>query len=147
MMQCKNCFKIFSSGLNIGSGSVVTLVGNKSKCPFCGSSENIPDGTFRGTVEGVVKILEQSENPLQKAGELLEALEKVKRQNDLAKIKKSSKFSKFKTWLPDSPQKILIYISILQILINLLTKNPGIHIEYNTVINQYNKIINLNLKK
>ena len=67
MLQCKNCWRIFSSGINLGSGSTVILKGNKSQCPYCGSLENIPDGTFRGTVEGIVQILEKAENPIKKA--------------------------------------------------------------------------------
>jgi len=147
MLQCKNCWKIFSSGINLGSGSTVTLKGNKSQCPYCGSLENIPDGTFRGTVEGIVKILEQSENPLRKAGELLDVLEKAKRQADLEKIKSSSKFSVFKKWLPDSPEKIAAYIAIIYTIIQLLTREPKVSIQYDIFINQYNQVINIKMGK
>ena len=147
MLQCKNCWRIFSSGINLGSGSTVILKGNKSQCPYCGSLENIPDGTFRGTVEGIVQILEKAENPIKKAKELLDELENIKNEKDLTKVKSSSKFKDFKKWLPDSPAKILIYISILQILINLLTKNHRIQIKYNIFVAQYNQIINFNLNK
>lgn len=147
MLQCKNCLRSFSSGINIGSGATVTLVGNKSRCPFCGSFENIPDGTFKGTVEGIVKILEQSEDPLKKANELFEALERAKRQNDLTEIKTSSKFSAFKKWLPDSPEKIAAYIAIIYTIIQLLTKEPQISIKYDIFINQYNQIVNIKVEK
>ena len=141
LVQCKKCQRIFSSGIELGVGASATLIDNISHCPFCGSIENIPDGTFRGTVEGVIKILENSSNKLQAAKELLESLEKNSNITDLSKVKKSSKPSQFKKWLPDSPQKIAIYIAILQTIIQLLTKNPTIQIEYNNFINIYNHVI------
>lgn len=147
MMQCTNCLKVFSSGLNIGTGATVTLKGNKSRCPFCGSWENIPDGRFKGTVEGMIKVLEQSEDPLKKAKELFEVLEKAKRQDDLAKIKASSKFSEFRKWLPDSPEKIAAYIAIIYTIILLLTKEPQVSIRYDIFINQYNQVVNIKMEK
>ena len=147
LMECKNCGKIFSSGIFMAPGSSATFLGNKSQCPFCGSMENIPDGTFRATVEGFVEILEQSKNPLDKAKELLEALEKSKSSDDLAEIKKLSKFSEFKKWLPDSPEKIAAYIAIIYTIVQLLIQKPNIRIEYNDFINQYNQVININIEK
>ena len=144
-MQCTNCRRIFSSGINLGIGATVTLKSNVSQCPFCGSMESIPDGTFRATVEGFIEILEGFENPLSKAKELLSALEKSKSVDDLAEIKKSSKFSKFEKWIPNTPGKIATYITIISIVIQLLTQKPGIHIEYNNFINQYNQVINIDL--
>ena len=143
IMQCKNCLRVFSSGINIGSGATVTLVGNTSQCPFCGSFENIPDGTFRGTVEGIVQVLEQSENPLKRSGELLDALERVKSQEDLKRIKSSPKWSAFKKWLPDSPEKIAAYIAIIYTIVQLLTKEPKMSIQYNIFIEQYNQVVNI----
>lgn len=147
MLQCKNCLRIFSSGLNIGPDSTVTLMGNKARCPSCGSWENIPDGTFKGTIEGIVRILEQSGNPLQKTKELLEALEEAKSQNDLIKLKESSRFRSFRKWIPDSPEKIAAYIAIVYTIFQLLTKNPTIHIDYNIFINQYNQVVNIKVGK
>ena len=109
--------------------------------------ENIPDGTFRATVEGFVEILEQSKNPLDKAKELLKALEKSKSSDDLAEIKKLSKFSEFKKWLPDSPEKIAAYIAIIYTIVQLLIQKPNIRIEYNDFNNQYNQVININIEK
>jgi RNA polymerase subunit RPABC4/transcription elongation factor Spt4 len=140
LVQCKNCQRIFPSGIELGPGATAILRGNVSQCPFCGSMENIPDGTFRGTVEDVVKILENTPDRLKTAKDLLEALEKNKSKNDLSEVKHSSKFSKFKKWLPDSPQKIAVYIAILQVIIQMLTKNPSIRIEYNNFVNVYNKV-------
>ncbi len=147
LMQCKNCGKIFPSGIFMTPGSSATFIGDKSQCPFCGSVENIPDGTFRATVEGFAEILEQSKNPLDKARELLDALEKSKNIDDLAEIKKSSKFSEFKKWLPDTPEKIAAYIAIIFTIIQLLTQKPNIHIEYNDFVNQYNQVINIDINK
>lgn len=139
LVQCKNCQRIFPSGIELGLGATATFVGNLSQCPFCGSMENIPDGTFKGTVEGIVKILESSPNRLQTAKDLLEALDKSKSENDLVKIKRSSQFSKFRKWIPDSPQKLALYIAILHTIIQLLIKNPTVQIEYNNFVNIYNQ--------
>ena len=147
LMQCKNCGKIFPSGIFMTPDSSATFISNKSQCPFCGSMENIPDGTFRATVEGFVEILKQSKNPLNKAKELLEALEKSKNSDDLVEIKELSKFSEFKKWLPDTPEKIVAYISIICTIIQLLTQKPNIHIEYNDFVNQYNQVINIDIQR
>lgn len=141
LMQCKNCLKIFSPGIELGVGATIILKGNRARCPFCGSMENMPNGTFRGTVEGIVKILESSPNRLQTAKDLLEALGRSKTENDLSKLKHSSRFSKFKKWIPDSLEKIYYYIVILQAIILLLTRNPVIKIEVNNVMSIYNQIV------
>lgn len=146
MLQCKNCSKIFSSGISMGPGSSATFISNRSQCPFCGSMENIPDGTFKATVEGFIQILEESEDPIQIAKELLHELQKVKTQEEITKVKELSKFEKLKIWLPNSPEKVAAYIAIIYTLIQVWTKNPEVHIEYNTFINQYNQTVQFNLE-
>ena len=146
MLQCKKCGKIFYSGFTIETQGIVTLKNNKSRCAFCHSMESIPDGTFKTTVEGFINILEQTDNPLKKANDLFESLQKVKTSEELSNLKKLNKFSKFKKWIPDSPEKIAAYIAIIYTIIQLLTQSPGVQIEYNTFINQYNQIINVQSK-
>jgi hypothetical protein len=141
LVQCKNCGRIFPSGVDLGIGTILTLNNNRSQCPFCGSMESMPEGTFKITVEGIVKILENSPNRLQTAKDLLEALEKSKTENDLSKVKHSSQFSKYQKWIPDSLEKIYYYIVILQAIIQLLTRNPVIKIEVSNVMNTYNQIV------
>jgi len=138
MLECKNCKRIFSSGINMGVGSSATFIGNKSQCPFCGSMENIPDGTFKATFDGFIRILQDSDNPLIEAKKLLDEIQKNKTQEGLDKLKTSSKFSK---WLPDSIEKIALYVAILKTIVDLLIKNPATSIEYNTFITQYNQVI------
>lgn len=101
----------------------------------------IPDGTFRGKVEGIAKILENSPDRLRTAKDLLEAFEKSKSKDDLSRVKRSAKFSKFRKWTPDTPEKLSAYIAILYTIIQLLTKNPNVQIEYNTVVRVYNQVI------
>lgn len=146
MMQCKRCGKVFSSGIEMDPGASATFIDNKTQCQFCGSMENIPDGTFRATVEGFIQALEQTDNPLKKAKELFEALQKSKTEKDLSVIKESSTFAKLKKWIPNSPEKIAAYIAIIYTLIQLWTKSPSVHIEYNTFVNQYNQTINIEIK-
>lgn len=145
MLKCKKCGKVFSSGINVGPGSSATFINNKSKCPFCGSWENIPDGTFKATVEGFVEVLKSTDSPIQKAKELLEALEKAKTKDDFEKVKSKPKFQIFKKWLPDSPEKIAAYIAIIYTILQLMVKSPGTHIEYDVFIKEYNQTIEINL--
>ena len=141
-LQCKNCQQIFSSGINLGAGATATFMGNMSQCPRCGSMENIPDGTFRGTVEGIVNVLKQSEDPLKTAKELFEALDKSRTIKDLDELKESSKFSKFKQWLPNSPEKIAAYVAIAYTILQLLIKEPTVNIQYNQqFVNIYNEYL------
>lgn len=147
-LQCKKCNRVFSSGINLGVWATTTLKGNRSRCPYCGSMENIPDGTFRGTVEGIVSVLEQSRDPVGTAKDLLESFEKSKTPEDLEKLKRSSKFSKFKKWIPDSPQKLAWYAAIIAGTLQLLLESPNVHIECNQqFIDNYNQYIILQEKK
>lgn len=145
LLQCKSCKRIFPSGINLGVGATATLKGNISQCPFCKSMESIPDGTFKGTVEGIIKVLDESDNPIGEAEELLEALKKSKTPEDFKKIKESPRFSKYKKWIPDSPKKLSYYaiiVATLIAIIKLLLENPEQHIEYNQhFINVYNSCV------
>jgi len=101
--------------------------------------ENVPNGNLTGTIDGVIKILENSPDPLQTAQSLFDALEKNKNKNDLSKLKQTPQFSKFKKWIPDSPNKILIYLTVLKIVIEILTKNPSMTIDINNIVTIYNE--------
>lgn len=140
-MQCKQCNRIFSSGIKLGVGSSAFFSNNKSQCPYCGSMENVPEGNLTGTIDGVVKILENSPNRLQTVQSLFNALEKSKNKNDLVKIKQTPKFLRFKKWIPDSPKKIIVYLAILKILIGILTKNPDITIDVKNIVTIYNEVM------
>ncbi|HCX26007.1 MAG: hypothetical protein UX08_C0004G0013 [Candidatus Collierbacteria bacterium GW2011_GWB1_45_35] len=139
LMQCERCHRVFSSGIELGVGSSAFFSNNKSQCPHCGSMENVPNGNLTGTIDGVIKILENSPDPLQTAQSLFDALEKNKNKNDLSKLKQTPQFSKFKKWIPDSPNKILIYLTVLKIVIEILTKNPSMTIDINNIVTIYNE--------
>ena len=146
--QCKKCNRVISSGINLGVGASVTLKGNRSQCPYCGSMENIPDGTFGSTVEGIVRVLEQSRDPAGTAKDLFDVLEKSKTPEDLEILKRSSKFSKFKKWIPDTPQKVAAYVAIIAVILQLLLKSPDVHIDCNQqFIKNYNQYIILQEEK
>lgn len=140
LLLCKNCGKIFSSGIFMAPGSSATFTGNKSKCPFCGSMENIPDGTFKAAVNDFIDMLRESENPLQDAKDMLDSI----KRNDLSNTPHKDKIEIF---LKNNKLKIAIGIAVLKIFIDLLTKNPDIEINNNIVnqqfYNQYNQIINI----
>ena len=147
-MQCKNCGKIFPSGIFMAPGSSATLISNKSQCPFCDSMENIPDGMFKATVDGFIEILKSSKNPLQDTKDILDGLEKAKDTQDLSKVLYGDKIELF---LKKNQLKIAIAIAILKVLVDLFTKQPNIEIN-NSIINQqfynqYNQVINIDINR
>lgn len=145
-LKCSDCNKVFPSGFIAISKKPCFFKNCQSQCRFCGSMENIPDGTFRSTVEGFVKVLEIVDDPLGKAKELLNELQKSRTSGDLLKIQKSQNFTEFKKWLPDSPEKIAAYIAIIYTVVQILTKDPVQNFEYNTFVNQYNQTIDMQVE-
>lgn len=147
LIQCRKCGRVFPSGIAMGPGSSATFIGNKSKCPFCGSMENIPDGTFQATVNGFIEILRDSKNPLQDARDILHGLEKARITKDLSAVPYSEKIELF---LERNKLKIGIAIAVLTALVNLLTKQPNIKIDNNIInqqfYNQFNQVIHLENK-
>lgn len=127
----------------MGVGSSATFIGNKSRCRYCGSMENIPDGTFKATVKGFIQILQTSQDPLKEARELLKRLQESKSKADLEAIRQSPKLSKFSAWIPNTPEKIVAYIAIVHTVVSILTQKPNVKIEYNTFVNEYNETINV----
>lgn len=144
LIACGNCGRIFSSGIFMAPSSSVTFVGNKSQCSFCGSMENIPDGTFNATVNGFIEILKNSKNPLQDAKNILGGLEKAKGTQDLSKVPYGDKVELF---LKKNELKIAMGIAILKVFVDLLTKQPNIEINHSIInqqfYNQYNQVINI----
>jgi hypothetical protein len=142
MLQCRQCGSLFSSGIAIEGNATVNLQGNRSQCPYCGSMEQVPDGTFRNTVEGIVKVLSASSNPLQTVKQVLHDLEKAKKNNDVSSLDDSVPVTSFKQWLPNTPEKLAAYIAIFYTIYLLLSRQPAVNIEYNKIfINQYNSVI------
>src|SRR5680860_83710 len=101
MCHCSSCGKRFPSGIGIAPGASATLYGNISQCPRCGSMEQVPDGTFRATVEGIIDYISQSTNPIQTAKEVLKELEDTKTSHDLNRLRDVKTASFFRQWLPN----------------------------------------------
>src|SRR3989339_865833 len=80
-LQCTNCLRIFSSGIYIEGNSSVTFSNCTSSCPFCGSSQSIPDGTFKDTVEGFIGFFKGSNSPLKSANEIFKLKNKFTSAN------------------------------------------------------------------
>lgn len=148
MIQCGNCQHVFKSGIFMGAGaSNITLTNNKSQCPFCGSMENIPDGTFTATVDSFVEILRGSKNPLQEALDIYNGLKNVKSYDDLSNIPHGDKIEQL---LKRNKVKIAMGLAILKVIIDLLNSQPKTIINNNIInqefYNQYNQTINIELK-
>ncbi len=138
MCPCSICGMSFPSGIGIAPGASATLYGNISQCPNCGSMEQVPDGTFRATVEGIIDYISQSTNPIQTAKEVLEELEITRVSPDLQRLKNVKTAPFFRKWVPDTPQKLAAYIAIIYTIYKLLIQQPTANIEYNqTFLNQY----------
>ena len=149
MVQCGNCQQIFNSGIFMGAeSSNITLINNKSQCPFCGSMENIPDGTFTATVNGFVDILRGSKNPLQEALDIYNGLKNVKSYGDLSKVIHGDKIEQF---LKINKVKIAVGIAIIKVIIDLLNSQPTVELNNNIInqqfYNQYNQIIKIESEK
>jgi Zn-dependent oligopeptidase len=147
MMQCNHCGKIFSSGIMMAPKSSATFINNKSQCPFCHSMENVPDGTFRATVEGFINVLSQTGDPLKQANKLFDALQQAKSSTDLSALKRPPTLSQFSKWLPDSPEKIAAYLAIVYTIIQFLTSSPNVRIEYQAFVTQYNQVNNVQVNR
>ena len=142
MLQCRRCGSLFSSGIAIEGNATVNLQGNRSQCSHCGSTEQIPDGTFRSTVEGIVKVLSSSSNPIQTVKQVLSDLEKAKKDNDVSSLNDSVALASFKQWIPNTPEKLAAYIAIFYTIYLLLSQQPALNIEYKqNFVNQYNNVI------
>ena len=142
MLQCSRCSSIFSSGMAVSNGGTIIIRDCFAQCPKCGSIENIPDGTFKETVEGIARLLQKSQNPLKEVGEILSALEAGRSQGSVLPLLSKPWYILFKKWLPDTPEKIAAYVGIFGVIYQFLMKDPSVHIEYSpTFIDQYNQTI------
>ncbi len=143
MLQCSSCATIFSSGIHLSEGKSITFQGGfQIQCPRCGSLESIPDVTIKATVQGIAQILRKSQNPLQDVAEILEALEDGRRKASVAPLQVKPWYEEVKKWLPGTPEKIAAYVTIFAAMQQILTRDPGQHIEYSpTFIEQYNQTI------
>lgn len=128
--------------MTASNGGAIIITDYRARCPGCKSLENIPDGTFQETVDGVATLLLKSQNPLQEASDILETLEDSRQQGSIAPLKSKPWYLAFKKWLPDTPEKIAAYAAIFTVIHQSLTKDPGQRIEYSpTFIEQYNQTI------
>lgn len=145
---CPECNNVFPSGIKIDPGNTAAFINSDTRCGYCGSQVRIPDGSydsdskgvihFRKTVSSFINELESKSNPLEEAKKILETLQTIQK-NGPKKISWAQKI-KYKKWIPNSPEKVAAYIVIVHTIIQLMTKNPTIKIDYNTFINEYNQV-------
>lgn len=141
---CTNCGFAFDPPFRVTGGGTVNLIFQDSRfvCPRCKSVENIPDGTFQNTVKGFIRLLEGSQEPIQKAKEILTKLNNAKNDNNLSELNNDESLALLRNWLPNTPQKLAAYIAILTFILNFLIHKPDEKIQYNQLfINQYNEYI------
>ena len=158
-VRCKSCGNEFESQIKIDPAIYAMApnlrVGkNTFTCPHCNAQADYSERDFVYTkaqavelasfgkiVQAFVDHVQSSDKPLKAASDLLEELAKAKTKNDVKDLQRSSNLNKIRKWLPDSPEKIAAYIAIASVIVQLLTKEPNVKIEYNTVINQINQTV------
>ena len=159
---CKKCGRAFESQIKIDPAVYAMapnlIVGQNSfTCPHCNVVLSYSERDFQYTrdqaneldsfgkiVKNIINVVQQSENPLKRATEIFEEFEAAERTSSVEKLQISPVLRALKKWLPNTPEKIAAYIVILQIVIQLLTKEPERPVEHKTVINQYNHTIIVN---
>lgn len=158
-VECKVCGQEFESQIKIdpaiyAMAPTLRIGQNTFTCPHCNAKADYSERDFRYTsaqtlelasfgkiVQAFVDHVQSSDKPLEVASDLLGELERAKAKNDVAGLQESSKLSKIRKWLPDSPEKIAAYIAIAHVIVQLLTREPNVKIEYNTVIHQINQTV------
>ena len=89
-------------------------------------------------IPDILELVEESNNPLQDVREILLALKGVSETLDYQSLKKNSEYSKLKKWIPDTPEKLAAYASLIFLVLQLLSTAPSKSIQINNnFINQY----------
>ena len=144
MLLCARCRSVFDSGLSFGVGVKLSLANNLSQCPFCGSMEKLPEGEFHSTVQGLLRVIQESGDARKTAQALLSLAEEAQRTGELTNLKNSE----LNQWLPTVPANAIGYISIiiavLQVILALMKSGPSVEIHfdqhfvetYNTYVKQ-----------
>ena len=74
--------------------------------------------------------------------EILIALKDATETQNYQKLQEDYKESRLKKWIPDTPEKLAAYASILAAVLNLISKDPAQNIQIGpTIVNQYQYII------
>lgn len=155
IVVCKNCGCTFESQIKIDPAVYAMCpnlkVGNNNfTCPHCNAVHSYSEKDFQYTrvqakelaslgkiVQNIINVVQQSDNPLKRATEMFEEFETAKKAGSVEKLHESPWLKALQKWLPDTPEKLAAYIVIIQIIIQLLTREPERPVEFNTVINQY----------
>jgi hypothetical protein len=141
MLQCASCSCVFHSGLELSANTYLTMHGNVSQCPRCGSMESLPEGNFKTTVDGILRLVREAPDARKSAEELLAMARLAEASGDVTQLRNSE----LARWLPDNPQLAVGYIQILiaalQVVLQLLLSNPSGRIEHHEHYNTYNTYI------
>lgn len=100
-----------------------------------------PEEAIASFTHAIVDVINGSENPFETANDLLNELKSAELKSDDSKLKKLSNFESLKKWIPNTPEKLAVYIVIFDIVIRLLLAHPDKDIEYNTVFNNFSQIV------
>lgn len=76
---CDDCGAVFGSGIAVQNVRHLTLSGNRSKCPRCGSKARIPDGVFNA-VGGTLELVAGPERTVEDLRRLQEVIREAQEQ-------------------------------------------------------------------
>lgn len=137
-IRCEACGNVFNSGFKIVNVPSVVMTGNKSRCPRCGTWASLPDGTFRANAEGLLEFLASTPDRRRFTEELLQDLRRAQSTGEVATLAANKKYESIARWLPNTPEKLAVYIALLQLMLQLLSRDPHVTINVNQVVNQVN---------
>jgi hypothetical protein len=153
-VKCRNCGKLFETQIKIDPAIYKFAPGirvgvNTFTCPHCNTQDQYSEedflytpqqvlelASFGKTVRAFVEHIRLSETPLQAASELLSGLEQASTTGDVNKLRNTPRLLKLRKWLPNSPEKVAAYVAVAHVIFQILTREPSLKIEYQTVVNE-----------
>jgi len=90
----------------------------------------------------IVSVITNASNPVQEANEILRLLREGKAIGNFDSLEKNKKYAALRKWLPNTPEKLAAYATIIVVVSQSLGKAPETKIEINNFfLNQYQLII------
>ena len=90
----------------------------------------------------VIALVKESRTPLEDVREILTALKEVSETMNYRSLESNPKYSKLRKWIPDTPEKLAAYATLIALVIQLISNGHPERIEVNNnFITQYQIII------
>lgn len=136
-LVCGKCHRVYQSGVHLGSNATATLHIDTSQCPFCGELNKMPEGTFRGTVDGFISIVNGAPDRVKELEDILDALKHIQSGSEPAAAN-----PEVRKWLPKDLKQVGEWILLVGNLLVMLNQNPAKEVDIQ-VINVISQQINV----